>query len=34
VQLKEKEVCQEEYLRALQKEEDRRMTELRHEFER
>lgn len=34
VQDKEKEVCHEEYLRALKKEEDKKKMELRHEFER
>jgi hypothetical protein len=34
VQEKEKEVCHEEYLRALKKEQDQKMMELRHDFER
>ena len=34
VQEKEKQVCQDDYKRALMKEQDKRMTELRHEYER
>lgn len=34
VQEKEKEVCHEDYLRALKKDEDKKKMELRHEFER